>query len=143
MPSNSGRESATWTVRDAAANHFVCDFCFRSVSVESDAPTLEIRFDHLVLSKSALAEFVDRADRWLNLPLEEIASDRLNIDVEMGGGFDTSVRLKLGDNPALVTDKNSAASFIYCVAYVSGDFAYKIDQSCLRILVDGIRDALG
>ena len=142
LPSNSGRMSATWTVRDDMADHFVCDFRYRSISLSGDAPGVEVCFDHLVLSKAALANFVASANSWLSQPLNELASDQLSIDVAMGGGADTYVRLHLGDQPDLLTDKNSAATFVYCVANVSGDFAYVIDQSCLRTLIDGIRDAL-
>ena len=142
LPSNSGRHLATWTVTDQTAEHFSCDFEFRSQSADSGQPTTVIKFSRLILSKSTLSKFAEAASDWLDQSLPNVASSAFVAAVEMGGGFDTVLKARFGDNPTLISAQNSAVSFDYTVAGVGGEFSYVVDQSCLRLLVEGISAAL-
>ncbi len=143
LPSNSGRQLSTWTVNDQTAEYLACDYEFRSHSVESEQPESAIKFSRLVLSRSKLLEFVEIAKEWLEKPLSETAAKKFEATVDMGGGFDTYLRLRFGESPSIISAQNNTVTINYCVAGVDGELAYVVDQSCLRDMTDGIATALG
>ena len=143
LPSNSGRNLATWTVNDQTAEHFTCDFEFRSETPETNQPEITVQFYRLTISKTTLAEFVDIATRWLGQPLSDVASMPFETSLDIGGGFDNYVLLRFGENESIICSLIIAANFEYHIAGVSGQFGYAIDQTCLRAMVEGISAALG
>ena len=142
LPSNSGRNRTTWTVKDQTAEHFTCDFEFRSETPQTNQSEIIVQFFRLTISKMTLVEFVDTALRWLDQPLSDAASKPFETSLDIGGGFDNYVRLRFGDNESIISSINGAATFEYHVAGVSGQFGYAIDQTCLRAMVEGISAAL-
>lgn len=143
LPSNSGRHLSTWTVNDQTAEYLSCEYEFRSQSVESDHPGAVIKFSRLIVAKSGLLDFVEIAKDWLNQPLSAISSKKFELTVDMGGGFDTYVQVRFGENPSVISAQNNVATIEYCVAGVDGELAYAVDQSCLREMVEGVMAALG
>jgi len=143
LRSNSGRQLSTWNVNDQTAEHLSCEYEFRSQSVESDHPGAVIKFSQLIVAKSGLLEFVEITNEWLNQPLPIVASKKFELTVDMGGGFDTYVQVRFGENPSVISGLNNVATIEYCVAGIDGELAYAVDQSCLREMVEGVMAALG
>ena len=142
LPSNSGNRLAKWIVTDRAEGHLYCNFEFQSRFGEQSPPGTVIQFTRLILNRDELAAFVRKADTWLYQPVCEVASHDFDAIVGMGGGFDNYLEVRFGANTAVESAQNSAATFRYCVAGVDGEFAYAIDQSCVRILIEGIKAVL-
>ena len=149
LPSNSGRYEATWSVTGHSSSSVTYDFelvarTYNSGHAESSAENhhLFFSFTALVANTEPLWSFAQELERWLTLPLSELAKTPLTAEANFGGRFDEFLVLRFGRDPNIVDEGHPVAHFQYSVAGVSGAFSYAADQSCVGSLFAGLSETL-
>lgn len=154
LPSNSGREVGRWSVtalhRERGETTLCCD-----VELEGrffgEAPAMgsphELQDYHLVihglyLRRSELSRLVRALRDWLDLPPERLRDHAFEWSGGMGGSSDQHVRLTFGQREDVLSDGHPVATVEFAVGRLSGELSYPTDQSCLRLLVEGVEYAL-
>jgi hypothetical protein len=157
LPSNRGDRVASWEVlrcADEAADGdpvLTCRFEFKALSYswekppgsepETD-PDFILTLSDLKVRSSVLARFEWYLRAWLDLPVDEQARTVLYTSSELNGRYEEFLRLTFSPREDTISDGHPVATFSYRHAFVEGELRYVADQSCVRILADGIRDAL-
>ena len=154
LASSSGGERVTWRVRSVEGcgddTVLACDIILQGRffgeslgSSHPDAPPdfdLEIR--GLAVRIATLQRLHEHLQRWLELPLAEMRTARLQLDCDMGGLFDQDVRLILGDRVDTLSAGRPVATVQYVVGRMSGGMSFVTDQTCLGTLREGVEAAI-
>lgn len=154
LSSHGGREQVTWHARRAEGTGdeavLTCDIVlvgrFFGETLGSGPPdaspdfSLEIR--GLAVRIPTLQRLHDHLTRWLDLPLAEMRTARLEVDCDMGGLFDQDVRLILGDRQDTLSSGRPIATLKYLVGRMSGELSFVTDPTCLVSLRDGVDAAI-
>ena len=155
LPSSSGRETSRWTVTEingeGAERSFRCDVVLEGQfygetldsSSASDLRDFDLVVRGLQLRHDELSRLVDTLREWLGLPLAQLRDHVLEISCGMGGLFDQSLCLTLGQRADTISDGRPVATLEYIVGRLRGELSYPVDQSCLRIMAEGIEAVLG
>lgn len=154
LASSTGREKATWVVRqaegaggDAALRcHIILEGRFFGETLGSGSPAaspaaspdFRLEINGLAIRISTLQRLHDHLARWLDLPLSGMRAARLALDCDMGGLFDQDVRLILGDRADTLSSGRPVATVKYVVGRMSGEMVFVTDQSCLAVLRDAL-----
>jgi hypothetical protein len=156
LPSNRGDRVAEWQVlrvEDAADDDpvMVCSFTFKALSYyweqpsgsqpETD-PDFMLTLSGLKIRSSVLGRFEWYLRCCLELPVDEQARTGLYISNELGGRYDEFLRLTFGPRKDITSDGHPVATVSYSFAFIKAEFCFVTDQSCVRILADGIRESL-
>jgi len=154
LPSSSGRENSRWTVTEingkGAERTFRCDVAlegqFYGETLESasvgDLQDFGLVVRGLQLRHDELTRLVGTLGEWLALPLGQLRDHSLAFSCGMGGLFDQSLRLSLGQRDDTISDGRPVATLEYIVGRLKGELSYPVDQSCLRIMAEGIEGVL-
>jgi len=144
LRSNSGDALAKWVVQEVStAGAIVCDFqltCSYAGQAE-DHPVL-VGAKRLGLGQRELEDVERQLRTWADLPLSELSKAPLKARFSAGAVFDNSVLLTFAPRPDVISSHNQVASFTLAVGKLRGEFVFVTDQSCIRLLCDGIRTAL-
>jgi hypothetical protein len=149
LVSNSGREKVTWFARRRERGDdavLTCDILLEGQffgdalgSGRPDPPPdfgLEIR--GLAIRLSTLQRLHEHLQRWLELPLAEMRTSRLELDCDMGGLFDQHVHLILGDRADILASGHPVATVKYLVGRMSGELSFLTDPSGLASLCEDL-----
>lgn len=149
LNSNSGRESVRWDLSGERTSQnskvLLCDVQltgqYFGATLGGDDPKL--RDYALVLRRLAIG--VPELDRlssflrsWLHLPLADQANHPPAFDANVGGLFDQSLIMSLGKRDDTISAGKPVATFRYIAGRLRGELSFVTDQSCLRILSEGI-----
>jgi hypothetical protein len=153
LNSNSGRETVCWKVREGPrsnhANAFVCDIHLTGqyFGATLGGDSSELRDYSLVLKGLAIgvAELERLATflhTWLQLPLAEQGHHPPSFDCKVGGLFDQSLIMSLGERDDTISGGKPVVTFRYLTGCLKGELSFVTDQSCLLELSEGIRAVL-
>jgi hypothetical protein len=154
LPSNSGREVSRWTVTEvrgeAAEKTYRCDVALEGrfygdtlgSAVVDEIKDFSLVVRGLQLRHQELSRLVDRLRQWLSLPLAALKDRSLEFSCGMGGLFDQSLLLTLGQRDDTISGGRPVATLAYIVGRMNGELSYPVDPSCLEILADGIERVL-
>jgi hypothetical protein len=145
LRSNSGDALAKWDVLEVSpAGVMLCDFqltCSYSGQGAESRPVL-VEAKQLSLGQREL-EHIERLLRtWVDQPLPELSKGPLEARFSAGAVFDNLVTLTFARRADVIYGHNQVASFTLAVGKLRGEFVFVTDQSCIRLLCDGIRAAL-
>lgn len=154
LPSNSGREVSRWTVIETCGSGderaYRCDIAlegqfysemFDSAAV-GDLRDFGLVIHGLMLRHHELQRLVSHLREWLSLPPAELRDRSLDLTCGMGGLFDQSLRLALGQRDDTLSGGRPVATLVYLVGRMKGELSYPVDPSCLKIMADGIERIL-
>jgi hypothetical protein len=154
LPSSSGRELCTWTVVEVGTRDddrtYQCDVslegCFFGETLDPWAGTRDPDFALVVrgmlLRRDELERLARTLGEWLSLSPAELRDRALELSCGMGGLHDQSILLTLGRRDDTSSMGRPVATVSYLVGRMRGELTYIVDQSCLRVLMEGIERAL-
>jgi hypothetical protein len=150
LPGSSGIETTRWDVIDVHGQGnertYRCDISLqgRFYGETLDPTTADGMQDFclvirgLQLRHDGLLRFTAQIREWLALPAPELPRSRLEVSCEMGGLFDQSLRLTLGQRDDMLSGRGPIATLSYLIGRMKGELAYPVDQSCLGSMADGM-----
>jgi len=114
----------------------------RSVGMVSVLRDYGLVLKGLAICVTELERLATFLDSWLRLSLAEQTQHAPSIECSVGGLFDQSLVMCLGERDDTLSGGKPVATFRYVTGRMKGELSFVTDQSCLRALSDGIRAAL-
>ena len=148
LASNSGEVVAAWSAVKEPDGRLSCDFRLsvtrdgghRTQSDDAEA-AVEVHLRGLVANQSLVGSLAERLVSWLELPLAEFRRSPLAVEAALGSrGWDEFVRLSLASSEP-GSGQHAVATLEYEVCGVRGGVSFEVDQSCIRVFAEGMRDA--
>lgn len=156
LPSNDGRDVSSWIVRSVLVSKrrrylntevvLTGRHLDRAKWTQGEyalAKEYSINLAQVLLSVTELKELARALDRWLRTPIRDLASTHLELSADLGGvdGQQFSLAFAPGYGDAATAD-HPMCHIAYRGASVAGECSYMVDQSCIRLFVDGMKEAV-
>jgi hypothetical protein len=154
LRSSSGLEAARWSVTEVQGlGERAIYFC--DVSLEGryfgatlgsgrvgDPKDFGLAIRGLQLGAHELQRLSAHLHEWLSLPAAKQNATALELSCAMGSLFDQSLRLALGARSDTLAGGRPVATLQFRIGRMQGEFTYVVDPICLRILAEGIDEAM-
>ena len=155
LPSNSGWNMTSWILRDVVKmnrrQYLLVEVVFtgrywnrvklaqKNFRGSDQAKEYSVILPQVLLSEPQLKKLHHQLSKWLRTPIEEFASDSLNLKEELAGLDSQSFEIEFGSRDDLVISIGHIACTIsYKTNALMGQTSYVVDQSCIQILADGL-----
>src|SRR5262249_25093557 len=142
LTSSSGREWVRWDLQEVHAREqraaLICDIHLEGqyFGAALGGEATGVRDYHLLLGGLAIGR--DELERlslylrqWLQLPLAQQARRPPALTCNVGGLFDQSLTMTLGQRDDTLSGGRPVATFRYIVGRLTGELSFVTDQSCL------------
>ncbi|ANM31619.1 hypothetical protein ABI59_21765 [Acidobacteria bacterium Mor1] len=154
LPSNSGRERATWSVtdenEDAGERIYTCrvllegSFYGETLSSGEAGPAQDfgLVIHGLQVRHTVLNRLLSHLQEWLELPPAQLRSRELELSCGVGGLFDQALRLRFGPREDILSGGHPVATLEYVVGRMKGELSFAVALSGLQTMTAELNQVL-
>jgi hypothetical protein len=108
---------------------------------EGEPKTVRADLGRLHISLVAVSALAADLERWVGLPLDQLATEPLECEHEIAFTPTSELRLRFGERSDAISDRKPVLTTAFSVGSFKGELHFVTDQSCIAEFVAGLRQA--
>lgn len=119
-----------------------CNIILAGTSWSAGEPkTVRADLGCLHLSLISVSALAAELERWVDLPLGQLATEPLECEHELAFAPTAELRLRFGERADAIADRKPVLTAVFSVGSLKGELHFVTDQSCIAEFVGGLRQA--